>query len=103
MSSFETPTRVRINASETAQGFRLDCTAEGPTFIVNVSENDERDLARAVKTTLGAQLASYILQTRDEFKAKNIPLAIPDLKGFVEKKTEKLPHTISGKAKEKIK
>lgn len=87
--SLDTLPRRRIAAEETAKGFRLNATAEGPTFIVEVSEHDEKDLAKAVRSTLGADLASNIIETREEFKRRGIPLAIPDLKGFIEKQKEK--------------
>jgi len=89
--SLDTLPRRRIATEETAKGFRLNATAEGPTFIVEVSEHDEKDLAKAIKSTLGADLASNIIETRAEFKKKGIPLAIPDLKGFIEKQNEKPP------------
>jgi len=87
--SIDTSPRRRIAAEETAKGFRLNATAEGPTFIIEVSEHDEKDLAKGVETSLGAELASHIIETREEFKKKGIPLAIPDLKGFIEKQNEK--------------
>jgi hypothetical protein len=87
--SFETPPRRRIGAEETARGFRLTATAEGPDFVIEVSESDQKDLAKAVRSTLGAELASMIIETRKEFVERGMPLAIPDLKAFVEKQTSK--------------
>jgi len=85
--SIETPSRRRVAVEETAKGFRINATAEGSEFITEVTENDEKDLAKAVRTSLGADLASIIIETREEFKKKGLPLAIPDLKAFVEKQT----------------
>lgn len=87
--SFDTPVRRRIGAEETARGFRLTATAEGPDFIITVSESDQKDLAKAVRTSLGAELASMIIETRQDFEIRGLPLAIPDLKAFIEKQTPK--------------
>ncbi len=79
-----TPSRRRINAEETAKGYRLSATAEGDDFIVKVSEQDAKDVAKTVASTLGASLASMIIETRKEFKNQHIPLAIPDHLKFIE-------------------
>jgi len=80
----KTPSRRRINAEETAKGFRFNGTAEGEEFLIEVTETDKHDVAKTIKTTLGAELASMIIETRNEFKLRNIPLAIPNLKAFCE-------------------
>ena len=79
-----TPSRRRINAEETAKGYRLSATAEGDDFIVKVSENDTKDLGKTVESTLGASLASMIIETRKEFEKNKLALAIPSMVKFIE-------------------
>lgn len=88
-----TPSRRRINAEETAKGYRLSATAEGDDFIVKVNENDTKDVAKAIASNLGAALASMIIETRREFKNLNLPLAIPDNLKFIEDQNN--PHKVT--------
>jgi len=87
----KTPARRRINSEETAKGYRISGTAEGEDFVVTVSESDKTDIAKPILTTLGAELASGILATRVAFRQAGLPLAIPDLKTFIEQQTKPTP------------
>jgi len=92
-----TPSRRRIHAEETAKGFRFNATAEGDDYTVTVSEHDEKDIAKVVKTTLGAELASMIIETRKEFVDKKIALAIPNMVKFIESQSSVLSSAVSAK------
>jgi len=83
-----TPSRKRIAVEETAKGYRISATAEGADFDVQIKEGDEDDIGKTIHTTLGAQLASMVIETRQEFKNHHIPLAIPDLIKFIESRGE---------------
>ena len=100
----KTPARRRINSEETAKGYRISGTAEGEDFVVTVSETDKKDIAKPIYTSLGAELASAILATRVAFRKAGLPLAINDLKTFVEEQSRPKPPVkvkVNGKEVEK--
>ncbi len=104
----KTPSRRRINSEETAKGYRLGATAEGDDYAVQVKDADEADVGKTVHTTLGAELASIIIETRAEFNKNGIPLAIPDFVKFIEEQKKprletKIPTTVKVKPKEQKK
>ena len=73
-SSFETNTRFRINAEETAKGWRFNGTVEHRSDKMSLSD-DDMDAGAVVKTPLGARLYSMIYEAREHFKSKGEKIA----------------------------
>ena len=72
--SFETNTRFRINAEETAKGWRFNGTVEHKDDKYEIHEGND-DIGEVIKVPLGAKLYSMIHEAREEFKKKGEPLA----------------------------
>ncbi len=72
--SFETNTRFRINAEETAKGWRFNGTVEYKSDKITMSD-DDLDVAKSISEPLGARLYSMIFEARKAFKSKGEPIA----------------------------
>ena len=73
-SSFETNTRFRINAEETAKGWRFNGTVEHKSDKMSITD-DDMDAGVVVQTPLGARLYSMIHEAREHFREQGEKIA----------------------------
>ena len=73
-SSFETNTRFRINAEETAKGWRFNGTVEHKSDKMSITD-DDMDAGITIQTPLGAKLYSMIYEAREHFRKQGETIA----------------------------